>query len=336
MRGAIIGLGNVALNGHLPGWQKVPDFQIVAGADSDAGRRELFQKALPGAASAASMDELPKDLDFVDVCTPPHTHYAIARAALERGWHVLCEKPLVLSEAEASELDQLSRRQGKVLFTVHNWKYAPLCRKIGDIVRSGVLGEVKHCAWYVLRNGPSVTTDPDNWRLDPKKSGGGILVDHGWHAFYLVMGWLGLRPASVQASLENRQYEDLPVEDTAVIKLKFQDNGRPAPTAEIFLTWASRLRRNWGVIEGSAAQLNIEDDRLEISAKGAPSEKFQFEAGLSQGSHHPDWFEFVAREFAGELSDASKRGANMRDARLCLRLIEQSKLSSEQKAALPV
>ena len=335
-KGAIIGLGNVALSGHLPGWQNSSEFRIVAGVDPAAHRRDLLVKALPEAANFASIADLPQDLDFVDICTPPHTHFEIAVSALERGWSVLCEKPLVLTGEQFDQISQLAMEKERVLFTVHNWKFAPICRKIVEILRSGALGDIHHCSWYVLRNGPSVTTDPENWRLDPRKAGGGILIDHGWHAFYLIMEWFGLRPIGVRASLENRQYAELEVEDTAVITVQFESANSHSPTADIFLTWASPLRRNWGVIEGSLGQLNIEDDSLRLHRRDGSEEKFQFSPALSKGSHHPDWFEFVAEEFGGELKDVSCRGANLKVSQLCLRLVERSKAAVQAKGFLPV
>jgi predicted dehydrogenase len=335
-KGAIVGLGNVALRGHLPTWQKSSEFRIVAGVDSAADRRDLFELALPEASKAASIADLAEDLDFVDICTPPHTHFEIAASALERGWNVLCEKPLVLSEGQFEEIHHLAMERDRVLFTVHNWKFSPLCRKVAEILRSGDVGDIHRCRWHVLRDGPSVTNDPENWRLDPRKAGGGILIDHGWHAFYLVLEWLGLRPIGVQASLENRQYMELPVEDTAVIQVRFESVNSRSATADIFLTWASGLRRNWGVIEGSLARLDIDDDSLLLNRRDGSQERFQFEAGLSQGSHHPEWFEFVSQEFAGELKDVSRRGENLRMARRCLRLIERCKASSRTREFLPV
>ena len=130
--GALIGLGNVALNGHLPGWRKSSEFKIVAGVDPVADRCDLLVKGLPEAAHAASIADLPQDLDFVDICTPPHTHFEIAVSALERGWNVLCEKPLVLTGGQFEQIRQLATDRERVLFTVHNWKFAPICRKIAE------------------------------------------------------------------------------------------------------------------------------------------------------------------------------------------------------------
>jgi predicted dehydrogenase len=336
-KGAIIGLGNVALNGHLPGWKKVSDeFRIVAGADTEAERRDLFTKALPEAACIDSMADLPPDLDFVDICTPPHTHFEMITGALERGWNVLCEKPLVLATWQLDRVRTFARQASRIVFTVHNWKFAPICRRISELVHGGALGEVHHCDWQVLRSGPSITTEPGNWRVDPLRAGGGILVDHGWHAFYLVLEWMGTRPCALQASLENRKYTDLEVEDTAVVRLRFASASDHSATASIFLTWASPRRGNLGTIKGSLARLTIEDDLLSLVQNDGREESFQFGAGLSSGSHHPDWFEFVAAEFAGELGDASRRGANLQVAQLCLRLVEQSKASHRLKECLPV
>ena len=335
-RGAIIGLGNVAISGHLPGWRNNSEFKIVAGVDPAPDRRRLLARAVPEAMTYASIEELPRDLDFIDICTPPHIHFEAAVFALGHGWNVLCEKPLVLTGQQLDQVRQLAMETGRVLFTVHNWKFAPICRKIVEILRAGTLGEILHCAWNVLRAGPSITAGLENWRLDSRRSGGGILIDHGWHAFYLVLEWFGARPVGVQASLENRQYVELDVEDTAIIKVRFEGANGRSPTADIFLTWASRFRGNSGVIEGSLARLTIEDDTLRLEGRDGSRAEFKFRSGLSEGSHHPDWFEFVAREFSRELTDASCRGANLDIARWCLRLVERSKASDQANGFLPL
>jgi len=335
-KGAIIGLGNVALNGHVPGWKGTLEFQIVAGVDSDSERRTLFSRALPEAFCTDTLAHLPEDLDFIDICTPPHTHFRMVMEALERGWNVLCEKPLVLESWQLDQIVGLAKEKERLVFTVHNWKFAPICRKITELISSGGLGQVRRCDWQVFRTGPSVTTDVRNWRLDPDKAGGGILVDHGWHAFYLVLDWMGANPSSVQASLENRRHLDLAVEDTAVVTIRFDSINRHGGTANIFLTWASPQRRNSGTIEGTLARLTIEDHWLKLARNDGGEERFHFETELSSGSHHSDWFTCVAEEFAGELKGLSRPGSNLRVAQLCVRLVEQSKASSRLQASLPV
>ena len=335
-KGAIIGLGNVALNGHVPGWKGNSEFQIVAGMDPHADRRELFSQALPEAFCTDCFAQLPEELDFIDICTPPHTHFKMIMEALGRGWNVLCEKPLVLATWELDQIRNLAAEKQRLVFTVHNWKFAPICRKITELISSGALGQIHHCDWQVLRTGPSITTDARNWRLDPDKAGGGILVDHGWHAFYLVIDWMGADPSAVQASLENRRHVDLAVEDTAVVTMRFDSINRHGGTANIFLTWASPQRRNWGTIQGTLARLTIEDDWLKLAFNDGNEERFHFDTELSSGSHHPDWFGCVVEEFAGELKGSPPPGSNLRVAQLCLRLVEQCQASSRQQTYLPV
>ena len=335
----MIGLGQVGLSGHLPAWKKRPDFQIVAGVDSSEERIGLFKQAVPEAATFKNLEDCLSgaQLDFVDIATPPHTHFALIQSALQAGLHVLCEKPLVLKKEELARLKSDRQKSGKVLMSVHNWKYAPICRKLMELLNSRTIGEIQRMDWYVLRSGPAVTTlsDKENWRLDPARAGGGILVDHGWHAFYLVLEWMGLQPSRIEAILENRHSEDLPVEDTAKVRIEF--SGGPAPkVAEVFLTWASRLRKNSGLIEGSQGRIHIEDDRLIVDKRGLAPETLGFEQPLSQGSHHPEWFQYVIDEFLTELTDPALAGKNLEIAEMCLTLIEKSKESSEKSASIPL
>ena len=335
LRGAIVGLGHVALNGHAPGWRRSGQFEIVAGVDPSAERRSLFENAAAPATAAPSLADLPGAFDFVDICTPPALHFEGIKSALERGCHVLCEKPLVLSKAELRCVSELAAERDRAVVTVHNWRFAPLCRQISEIIARGALGMVRRCSWDVYRKAPSVTTALDNWRLDPNLSGGGILVDHGWHAFYLVLGWLGLRPLTVQAALDNRQGGVSGIEDTARITVEFVPvSGRP-PVAEVTLTWAADKRDHRGVIEGNLGSLHIEDSSLLLRRSDGVRRVFSFPVALSGGSHHPEWFDDVVAEFAAEIGDPGRRGQNLAVARDCLRLIECSRASSLRRQPVP-
>jgi predicted dehydrogenase len=108
VRGAIVGLGNVAVHGHLPGWLERPDVEIVAVSDMRPAQRAVGTERLPEAHWFDSAESLLAGhaLDFVDICTPPSSHARLIRAALERGVHVLCEKPLVRSADELGSRDR--------------------------------------------------------------------------------------------------------------------------------------------------------------------------------------------------------------------------------------
>jgi predicted dehydrogenase len=134
LRGALIGYGFIGAQGHVPAYAQRKDVEIVAVADVCAARRAIVGEGLPGAAVYDSADALfaaeAGRLDFVDVATPPCDHAAIARRALDLGLHVLCEKPLATTPAEARQMLDQARRARRTLFPSHNYKHAPVVKAV--------------------------------------------------------------------------------------------------------------------------------------------------------------------------------------------------------------
>jgi predicted dehydrogenase len=321
LRGALIGAGNVGLSGHLPGWLARTDVEIVATADPRSAGEEAMRAASPKTRWFSSAAELfdSGGIDFVDIATPPGTHFALCRQALERGLHVLCEKPLTLSSFDAKELAVLARKNDLALACVHNWNYAPQVRAVAEIAKSGSLGPLRRIWWSVRRDRPAAASGTaPNWRTDPVISGGGISVDHGWHAVYVVLSWMGRTPDRVAARFERRLDAASAVEDTAEISLDFG-----GALAEISLTWAAPDRRNQARLEGDSGTLELDDDRLERhSPAGETLEVRRFPECLSAGSHHADWFGGVATSFLAEIRDPSTRGASLAAAIACAEILE--------------
>ena len=327
VRGAIIGLGNVALDGHLPGWAVTPGVEIVAVTDVERARRAEAAGGLPGAHWFDSADELLRHatVDFVDICTPPSSHAPLIEQALRRGVHVLCEKPLVRSLDELAAVSRLAATRLRVLHTVHNWHHAPIVRRTAELVGEGAVGRVTGVTWHTLRSRPAATRDGQetNWRVEPSIAGGGILTDHGWHVFYVLQRWIGARPVAVSARLENRRHTTLAVEDTATVALTF-----PEATAEIMLTWAAGERRNWAEVRGTEGTLELHDDTLFL-ARGAATERWSCPPALSNGSTHPDWFAPVAAQFVAAIADGDSH-ANLGEASLCVALESLARESSRR------
>jgi predicted dehydrogenase len=329
-RGAIIGLGNVALHGHLPGWRRRRDVEIVAVTDARPEQHALVSAHAPAArwypTSAELLAEAP--VDFVDICTPPSSHAPLIRMALERGRHVLCEKPLVSAPHDLTPLAQLAETTGRVLHTVHNWHHAPIVHRTAELIREGRIGRVKHVIWHTLRTRPAAAGGErgGNWRVDPAVAGGGVLSDHGWHVFYVVQRWVGEPPVSVSARLERRRHLAWDVEDTASVRVTYA-----GATAEILLTWASDVRRNWAEVGGAVGTLELRDDTLVLKSDGpAADTSWPCPPPLSDGSHHPDWFDAVASQFLAEVTGAAPRGVNLAEARRCVALEQAARESSRQ------
>ena len=132
LKGAIIGYGFISSHGHVPSYvnrfQQLDDVAIIAVADICEDRRLLAKKAIPSARIYENYLDLLKhesrNLDFVDISTPPSVHAEIAHAALNAGLHVLCEKPLTTNLKDARELLEHATKAERVLFPAHNYKHA--------------------------------------------------------------------------------------------------------------------------------------------------------------------------------------------------------------------
>jgi predicted dehydrogenase len=128
------------------------------------------------------------EIDLVYIATPPFLHFPQARAALLAGKHVICEKPLAMSVAQADELLEIAREKDLLCIANLMQRYNPLYDAALGLVESGALGEVLH-GWF-----ENYATDEglreDHWFWDPEKSGG-IFIEHGVHFFDVFAGWLG-------------------------------------------------------------------------------------------------------------------------------------------------
>lgn len=315
LRGAIIGFGEVARNGHWPGYAKSRDVKIVAVVDRTEERRKVARESLPGVATFSTIEELAAgaEIDFIDICTPPALHGESMLDALARGWNVLCEKPLLLDLVELEKARSLARERGRAVVPVHNWKYAPIVRRATEMLRSGAIGQLRGVEIETLRIQDCAVADPNhpNWRRDPAIAGGGVLMDHGWHAIYLARHWFGEEPTDVRASLHRPTAK---VEDEARLTLVF-----PSGSARIFLTWRAEIRRNTMRLVGEHGEIAIDDDTLR-----AGSESIRFESALSAGSHHADWFAAMLPEVVASFDQPELALESFDEAALCLSVIRRA------------
>jgi predicted dehydrogenase len=327
-RGALIGFGHVARRGHLPAWRRRDDVDLVAVADvRPAGRRDA-RAELPRAAWHDSAQALLEEtaLDFVDICAPPAAHAGLVAAALDRGVHVLCEKPLVASLDALRRLRDRAAERRLIVQTVHNWHHAPIVRRTCQAIADGAVGEITGVTWQTLRTRPAAAAaGAANWRVDPAVAGGGVLTDHGWHVSYIIQRWIGQPPLAVSAALEARRHREYAVEDTASLQVSF-----PAAKADVFLTWAADVRRNQAEVSGTAGVLQLQDDTLVWqSRRTGAEERWPCPPALSDGSHHPDWFHAVAAEFIGMIG-GDPGPANLEEAWWCAALETAARASSRE------
>jgi predicted dehydrogenase len=189
---------------------------------------ELVQKEL----------KLPADkrIDFVSVATPNHTHFPIAKAAVEAGFNVICDKPMTFDLKEAEELQKLVEKTGVVFAVSHNYTGYPLVRQARDMILNGELGEIQAIrSNYIqgwLRSRLEETDQKQaKWRTDPKMSGAsGCFGDIGTHAYNLARYMTGLLPDKV--SCQFRTFEaGRALDDYGVALISFENGALATVTA---------------------------------------------------------------------------------------------------------
>jgi len=175
----------------------------------------------------AAESELPKDeqIDFVAVTTPNNWHFPIASAALEAGFHVMCEKPMTLTVKEAEKLRDIVRSKRKVFGLMHNYTGYPMVKLARDMVACGDLGKilkikVQYPQGWLARPIEKSGQKQASWRTDPKQSGAGCLGDIGTHAANLAEYISGLQIKELCADLSTF-IKGRRVEDDANMLLRF-------------------------------------------------------------------------------------------------------------------
>ncbi len=201
--------------------------QIRMLCDRDPKVLAAVASKLPQTLTSTSYQEVVSDptVDAVYVATPPGSHFEIAAAALRAGKHVLVEKPLTTSSADAAELVELAAAASKTLMVGHTFIYSPPVRKIKTLIDSGELGRV----FYI-----------DSQRVNlGKVQDSGVLWDLAPHDLSIILHWLGESPSSVFAA--GGAFVSARYEDVAFLTLQFPSG----VLAQISLSWLapSKLRR---------------------------------------------------------------------------------------------
>jgi len=331
LQGALIGFGFIAEKGHVPAYLAAPDqLAIVAVADVCAARREKARHVLPHARIYSDTKTLlqteARQLDFVDIATPPCDHAAIAHAAFEHGLHVFCEKPIATSAADARSMLDHATQARRVFFPSHNYKHAPVIKAIRSVLESGELGPIHLVTLDTFRttHAKGVAEWQPDWRRSRKTSGGGIAMDHGSHTFYLAFDWLASQPTAITAKMSNLSTFD--TEDNFSCTVTF-----PTGIAVAQLTWNSGFRKVIYTIHGANGAIKVEDDDIEIHRKRAGGQ-VDVER-LSAASHwmdasHAEWFKALQVQFVQAIRTGQWIGQEARDAAMCVQLIETAYASA--------
>jgi predicted dehydrogenase len=224
-------------------------FELVAGAlSSDPGRAKASAKELGLADDRAygSFEEMATaeaaradGIEAVAIVTPNHMHAPAAKAFLEAGIHVICDKPLTTTVAEAETLVALVNKTGKVFVLTHNYTGYPMIRQARTMIANGDLGDIRLVQAEYLQDWLTERLEASGqkqaaWRTDPARSGaGGCIGDIGTHAYNLACFVTGLELDQLLAQLSTF-VEGRRLDDDVQILLKWKGGAKG-------MLWASQV-----------------------------------------------------------------------------------------------
>src|SRR3972149_4351387 len=188
----IIGAGVIS-DGHLAGLKKIPGAEIAGIADPnektllnqsvkfEIKRRETDYRAL--------LDD--KEIDMVYICVPHYLHCKMTKEAFSAGKHVFCEKPLAMNAKEAEEMIRAGKNAKKRLFVAENHRFIPENIKIRELIKEGEIGKPFMCLSCFIGDETKRMNDPQNWKGTKEKSGGGVIIDNGFHMIDTLISFFG-------------------------------------------------------------------------------------------------------------------------------------------------
>jgi predicted dehydrogenase len=275
IRIGLIGAGGIA-GAHVAGYRRNPDLvELAAVADpvlESAERRAEGTDAAIFADYRTMLEEA--DLDAVDICLPHALHRDAVVAAVRAGKHVLVEKPLCLTLEEARDIADAVAATGVTVMCAHNQLFLPAVAKAKELIRTGLLGEV-----YEVRTTDSFFNDftPETmgWRASAKTSGGGELIDTGYHPAYLLLHLAGGRPTEVGALLATHRLRFMEGEDSAQLLVRF-DNGVVGSITTSWAYQAPAATERFSVA-GELGSLTSDGVRLAYRLRGQEEVRLEFE-----------------------------------------------------------
>ncbi len=319
IRMGMVGGGQGAFIGAVHRRAAAMDNQIelVCGAfsstpeKSKASGRELY---LPEDRCYGTFEEmierekaLPDDqrMDFVSIVTPNHMHYPVQKAALENGFHVMSDKPMCFSLAEAREIEALVERTGLVFGLTHNYTGYPMVKEARERVRNGFFGElrkivVEYPQGWLSRHFDESELKQAGWRTDPSRAGiAGCMGDIGTHAENLCEYITGLRIkemcADLTAFVPNR-----PLDDDGNVLLRFDNGARGILFASQISVgeenglriraYGTKAGFEWVQVEPNTLRIKYQDeaDNIVRTGVGPLSEAARYNQRIPAG--HPEGF----------------------------------------------
>lgn len=274
------GLGSQIGYIHRSAAQRDNMFRLVAGAfDIDPERGIAFGKDLgvepdrcyPDYKTMFEKEAAREDgIEAVSIATPNSTHYAITKAALETGFHVVCEKPLCFTYEECEELVALAKEKGLVVGVTYGYSGHPLIQQARQMIKNGDLGEIRVINMSFAFGGYNTKIEETNaaarWRFDPAKAGSSFaLGDVGTHPLFIIEAMIPDMKIKNLMCTRRAFVEGRQLEDNAFTIMNLAGSEHVQDDAQVYC-WSSSINsgaRHYHKIRivGSKASLDWDDER---------------------------------------------------------------------------
>lgn len=218
-----------------------PQLRLAGLCDLDATNLRLFGERYPDARAVRELDALLVDptIEAVVIATPPQTHHALAKRALQAGKHVLVEKPLATRLRDAHELAELAAANERLLMPGHTFIYSPAVNAVRELIRDGVVGDVHFVTSSRMNLG--------------KYNGDGVVCDLAPHDLSILLYWLEQPIVEVAASGSSVLRQG--VSETAFMTLTFAGG----QTANVQISWLAPRKLRQMIVVGSQRMVQYDD-----------------------------------------------------------------------------
>ena len=280
VRYGIVGLGQVAMKGHIPELLRIPDIQIAAMCDPSDEARSQAAQLVPDAKVYQDYDQLlaDEDIDVILIATPNWLHKEQAIRAFQAGKHVFLEKPIGVDLAECDAILEAWSKSGRLLQVGHELRHANLIRTLREKIDDGLIGQVQMIVLQEFRF-PLLP----GWRQTGKT--GGVMLEKNSH-FFDLFNWLADSPACrVVATGGNNVNTESPLIDHCVVTVEYENNVRATLLMCLFAEHGSQLTID---VVGDKGRLiaHAQDQRLTFySRQDKTPVEWSFEPGIDGAFH---------------------------------------------------
>jgi predicted dehydrogenase len=321
MRCALVGLGQIGAT-HLEAMRGVEGAELVAVAEPREAAWAAAKDRGLRCYTDAREPALAESVDAVVIATPPSTHHELVCHFLERGVHVLCEKPLAPSSREARAMLELAHSRGLELMMASKFRY------VGDVVEARALLESGLIGAPVLLENTFTgkVSMKDRWNAQRAIAGGGVLIDNGTHSVDIARFLLG--PLTEVQALLGPSLQGLEVEDSA--RLFFRTGGGAHGSAD--LTWSlQKEAEGYVTVYGAKGALQLGWKGSRYRTDGQPGW-----VAFGEGYDKLRCLRAQFANFVGVIRGSDRPRITSADALASVEVIETAYASAMQERWLPV